>query len=204
LAYIYKIENIINHKIYIGQTNFSLEKRFKEHCKDAYARDKEQRPLYAAMRKYGIENFQIFLVEETSSPQEREIFWIEQYRSFKNGYNATQGGEGTKYLDYDLVLATYQEIQNCTKVAEKLNISRDSVSAIVKSFEEKVLSATEVGKTKGTLINQYDLKGNFIQTFPSIKSAAKFLGVAGVSHISDVCKGTRKTAYGYIWKYSNL
>lgn len=204
MAYIYQIINDINNKIYIGKTEFSIDKRFKEHCSDAFKERNEKRPLYSAMRKYGIEHFHIELIEETDFPEEREKYWIEQKQSFKKGYNATLGGDGKKYLDYDLILATYKEIQNCTKVAEMLNISKDSVSTIVKSFGEKVLSVKEVGEASGTLINQYDLKGNFIQTFPSIKSAAKSLGVAGVSHISDVCKGTRKTAYGYIWKYSNL
>lgn len=204
MSFIYKITNNVNNKVYIGKTAFSIEKRFKEHCRDAFKERQEKRPLYAAMRKYGIEHFHIELIEETDNPEEREKYWIEQKQSFKKGYNATLGGDGKKYLDYDLILATYKEIQNCTKVAEKLNISKDSVSAIVKSFGEKVLSAKEVGEASGTLINQYDLKGNFIQTFPSIKRAAKSLGVAGASHISDVCKGTRKTAYGYIWKYSNL
>jgi hypothetical protein len=35
------------------------------------------------MRKYGIENFHIELIEETDKPEEREIYWIEQKRSFK-------------------------------------------------------------------------------------------------------------------------
>ena len=34
MAYIYQITNDINQKIYIGKTEFSIEKRFKEHCKD--------------------------------------------------------------------------------------------------------------------------------------------------------------------------
>ena len=63
MAYIYQITNKINNKIYIGKTEFSIEKRFKEHCKDAYDNKKEKRPLYAAMRKYGIENFEISLIE---------------------------------------------------------------------------------------------------------------------------------------------
>lgn len=36
MAYIYQITNDINQKIYIGKTEFSIEKRFKEHCKDAF------------------------------------------------------------------------------------------------------------------------------------------------------------------------
>ena len=55
MAYIYKITNDINDKIYIGKTNFSIEKRFQEHCKDAFRKRNEKRPLYNAMKKYGIE-----------------------------------------------------------------------------------------------------------------------------------------------------
>ena len=56
-AYIYKITNNINNKIYIGKTNLTIEKRFKEHCRDAFRERNEKRPLYAAMRKYGIQKF---------------------------------------------------------------------------------------------------------------------------------------------------
>ena len=109
MAYIYKITNDVNGKIYIGKTENSIEKRFNKHCQDAFRPRCEKRPLYAAMRKYGVEHFHIELVEETNSPEEREIYWIEQYGSFKYGYNATMGGDGKKYIDYDLVVATYRE-----------------------------------------------------------------------------------------------
>ena len=59
------------------------------------------------MRKYGVEHFHIELIEETDNPEEREIYWIEKKQSFKNGYNATLGGDGRKYLDYDLIISTY-------------------------------------------------------------------------------------------------
>ena len=131
MAYIYQIINDINDKIYVGKTENSIEKRFKEHCRDAFRRQCEQRPLYSAMRKYGIEHFHAELIEETDQPEEREIYWIEQKRSFKNGYNATLGGDGKKYIDYDLVIATYQELQSMKDTAVKLNISIDSVSNIL-------------------------------------------------------------------------
>lgn len=35
MSYIYKITNMINGKSYIGKTNLSIEKRFKEHCRDS-------------------------------------------------------------------------------------------------------------------------------------------------------------------------
>ena len=74
MAFIYKITNDINDKIYVGKTEFSIEKRFAEHCKDAFKRTEEHRPLYNAMRKYGIEHFHAELIEETNSPEEREIY----------------------------------------------------------------------------------------------------------------------------------
>ena len=49
MAYIYKIENDINGKVYIGKTEFSIKRRFKEHCKEAFRENREQRPLYAAI-----------------------------------------------------------------------------------------------------------------------------------------------------------
>ena len=104
MAYIYQIINDINNKIYVGKTEFSIEKRFKEHCQDAFKRINEKRPLYAAMRKYGIEHFHIELIEETANPEEREKFWIAKKDSFKNGYNATLGGDGKKWIDDALVV----------------------------------------------------------------------------------------------------
>lgn len=209
MSYIYKITNNVNGKIYIGKTNRSIEERFKEHCKDYLRRDFEKRPLYSAMRKYGVENFSIELVEETNIPEERERYWIEYYGSFKNGYNATLGGDGKSYIDYDLVVATYLELQNQLKVAKKLNISVDTVATALKVKNINSLNKTEVVRlVMGKIINQYDLKGNYIQSFPSARAAAVALGKAtatsngAVSHITDVCKGKRKTAYGYIWKFS--
>ena len=121
MAYIYKITNDINNKVYIGKTEFSIEKRFKEHCQDAFRDRNEKRPLYSAMRKYGIEHFHIELIEETDNPEEREIYWIEALKTFKLGYNATKGGDGRKYIDYDLIISTYKEVGNMRKTAEILN-----------------------------------------------------------------------------------
>lgn len=103
MAYIYKIYNDINDKLYIGKIEYSIEKRFKEHKNDA--RSKQfTRPLCLAINKYGEEHFFIEEIEKTDSPNEREIYWIEQYDSYNNGYNATLGGDGIRKYDYDLIL----------------------------------------------------------------------------------------------------
>ena len=114
MAYIYKIFNDVNDKIYIGKTEYSLKNRFSAHCYDALKRsDKtEKRPLYRAMRKYGVDKFHIELIEETDNPAEREIYWINRLQTYKYGYNATLGGEGKKYIDYDLVIEKYLTTKN--------------------------------------------------------------------------------------------
>ena len=213
MAYIYKITNDINQKIYVGKTEFSIEKRFKEHCQDAFRERNEKRPLYSAMRKYGIEHFHVELIEETNNPEEREIYWIEKLGTFKNGYNATMGGDGKKYIDYDLVIATYREIGVIKDVAKKLNISTDSVSFILHQNNEPINSCQDVQTKKyGKIVNMYSLKGEYLQTFPSVGAAARYMvenNLTGCKHttikqhITEVCTGRRQTAAKYKWKFQN-
>lgn len=49
-------------------------------------------------------------------------------------------------------------------------------------------------------INQYDLKGNLINKW---NSAEEIKNTLNIHHTSDVCKGIRKTAGGYIWRYAD-
>lgn len=58
------------------------------------------------MRKYGIENFSIEELEKCSADvvNDREIYWINYYDTYHNGYNATLGGDGRPFVDYNLVI----------------------------------------------------------------------------------------------------
>lgn len=204
MAYIYKIENDINNKVYIGKTEQTIEKRFKQHCLDSKKETNNNRPLYRAMNKYGIEHFHISLIEETLFPDERERYWIEYFSSFKNGYNATLGGDGKSYINYNLVIATYLELKSMKKTAQKLNIHEDTVSTIIHSHQ---IVPFKRPQNTGTPVNQYDLNGNYITTFESLTAAVT--SIKGPEHdpgyrskISQVCKGKRKTALGYKWKYA--
>ena len=211
MAYIYQITNDINGKIYIGKTEFSIEKRFKEHCQDAFRDRNEKRPLYAAMRKYGVEHFHIELIEETDNPEEREVFWIENKRSFKNGYNATVGGDGKKYIDYDLVISSYKEIKSIVDTAKALNISADSVSNILRQNNISIISSSKVNLNKyGKITNMYSLDGEFLKSFSSTNEAAQYMIDNNLTnckkttikqHITEVCTGRRNTAAKYKWKY---
>lgn len=76
MAYIYKITNKINGKVYIGKTLNSIQKRWREHLIDSKKRRCEKRPLYSAINKYGEENFEIEQIEECSHDilNERECY----------------------------------------------------------------------------------------------------------------------------------
>jgi group I intron endonuclease len=94
---IYLITNTVNGKVYVGQTNRSLKKRWQAHCKAAQAG--EPWALARAIRKYGKEAFTIAVLEAAAVEDlgAAEIKWIEHYESFTDrskGYNLTAGGEG--------------------------------------------------------------------------------------------------------------
>ena len=139
MAYIYKIYNDINDKLYIGKTEFTIEKRFKEHCNDCLRERCEKRPLYNAMRKYGTKHFFIELIEETNNPEEREIYWIKQYDSYHNGYNATLGGDSKRYIDYNEVLDLWNQGLDCKEISKKIGHCVDSIQMILttKGITEK-------------------------------------------------------------------
>ena len=204
MAYIYKITNSINGKIYIGKTVKTIEERFKEHCKDYKRRKMEHRPLYSAMNKYGVENFSVEEVDhcEESEAEEREIYWISRYGSFRNGYNATLGGDGKPYIDRDPVIKTYKEEQNIRKTATKLGISTDSVHDILIQNNIPIKSRAEVSSKAVAMLDKETLE--IIQIFPSRAAANRFLGAPEwSSSIVRVCHGKRKTFRGYAWKEVN-
>ena len=211
MTYIYKIINDINNKIYIGKTERTVEERFKEHCRDASHSERKNRPLYKAMNKYGIEHFHVETIEQTDIPEEREKYWIEYYKSFKNGYNATMGGDGKKYLDYDLIISTYQEVQNIKKTASILEIHPDTISNILKVNNVPIKSSQEITKeTKSKIVHMYSLENELLKTFPSTAEAARYLINNDLTHckfttiryhISEVCNSKRRTAAGYRWSY---
>jgi predicted transcriptional regulator len=213
MAYIYRIVNDINEKTYIGKTVHSLKERWAEHISESNRDRAKDRPLYRAIRKYGIEHFHIELVEECSDTivNEREIYWIERYGTFKNGYNATIGGDGKHYIDYDMVEYNYSIYQNITQVANLMGISTDAVSYILKQRHIPIKTSQDISKERyGKSVICIDKSTKeVIKTFDSIAEAARWLidnNLTGCkfttirTHISEVMRGKRKSAAGFIWK----
>ena len=96
---IYKIENLVNGKVYIGQA-VDIITRWRQHKRDYKIKNQI---IYRAMRKYGFKNFsfEIIMLCEEDLLNLMEIYYIKQYNSYihwkdSNGYNMTIGGESTR------------------------------------------------------------------------------------------------------------
>ena len=216
MSYIYKITNKINQKVYVGKTEFSIQKRFKEHCEDAFRDRNEKRPLYAAMRKYGIENFNIELLEECNQQNSiyREIYWIKHYNSYYSGYNATLGGDGKILYDHQAILQRLKECPYPVLLAKEFNCSTDLIRAIAKHNNITILNkGQENFIKKSKQVYQYTKELELINIFSSTADAARWCYEQGLckklhsgvrTHISEVANNKRKTAYNYIWKYEQI
>lgn len=95
---IYKIENLINHRVYIGQTIMDVKDRWYRHCEiNGVSESEKATPIKRAILKYGKENFSFDVIEEVpkDSLDDREKYWIDKFDSYRNGYNATAGGKAS-------------------------------------------------------------------------------------------------------------
>ena len=209
-GFIYKIINDINDKVYIGKTLSSIEKRFQEHKKDSSRFHAENRPLYQAMNKYGCEHFQIELVEEAPLEKlsQQEMYWITFYDSYKNGYNATKGGDGKQLYDYDAIVAGFLSGKLIKDLSVEFECCVDTISTALQLANldsrlnaDKKLSKGIVAKT---------MSGEIIREFISRKDAVKWLQDNGftksnnrdniIAAIGRVANGQRKSAYGMKWE----
>ena len=203
MPYIYKITNIINSKAYIGKTVGTIANRWKEHCREAKQNRSNNRPLYMAIRKYGIDYFTIEQVEECSVEKlsDQEKYWINVFDTYHNGYNATCGGDGSQYADYDIIYALYNQQKTCKEIQEITKYDHTTIANALNSkgvyFEERKRRAIErISKPVARLDKN---TGEILEVFHSTHEADRIYKTN--RHIPDVCSGKRKTAGGYGWKY---
>ena len=214
MGYIYKITNKINSKSYIGKTESTIEKRFQEHCQEAFKERSKERPLYRAMRKYGIDNFEISLIEETDDTEEREKYWIQKYGTYgSNGYNATLGGDGKAYYNHQMILEKLLINPYPSRVAKEIGCCPDIVREIAKINNISIHHAgQERLASKAKKILQYSCDGEYIQSFNSIAEASRYLvenqytmanSLSSIrARICEAAKGKCKSAYGFVWRYA--
>ena len=174
---IYKIENMINHKVYIGQT--SQERGFKDrYCRkgkgieivyNSYLYEQKHNRyynihLFKAIEKYGFDAFVVDEIFDAALTEcelnEKEIFYIEKFDSFRNGYNSTLGGDGTSGYKPPTGKKHKQSIRVC----------------------------------------QITPDGKLVKIWNSFGDIQRELGF-GKGAIANVCIGRKETSGGFVWVY---
>ena len=178
--WIYKITNIQNQKVYIGQTIRPIDQRFKRHLNDALHNILDTH-LARAIRKYGKDSFTIQVIDSATSQDElnqKEQYWIRYYDSVNTGYNETDaiskcGGN------------TYQ-----SKTEEEMKVIREKLS-------QSKLGAKNPMARK---IKRTNIITNEVDTFDTIISCAQACGIkSGKTSIIDRLNGKIKSPFKKTW-----
>lgn len=216
MGYIYKIWNEVNDKVYIGQTTYSLQKRWKEHLYASKNEKARTQNIYLAMRKYGQQFFHIEEIEQCENDllNEREMYWVEYFDSYRNGYNMTLGGlnlaQVKNILTEKQVQCIYDLWDDGFAIIDIIRLT-DFTSAQVRgklvgyknySLEEAIQRGRAAAKkTKSKKITQWTLLGEKVCSYDSGLEAEEKTGINRKA-ISKVLNGNGKTAGGYLWTFN--
>jgi group I intron endonuclease len=103
--YIYKITNLVNQKVYIGQTVQKNPKmRWYDH--QASARKGKKSPLYNSIRKHGVDKFAWEIIDSTLSVDDlnkKEAVWLDHYRNLTEVYNIREAGNNKLHSDKSIL-----------------------------------------------------------------------------------------------------
>lgn len=203
---IYEFINKTNGKIYIGQAK-DFKSRIRCHRYHSKS-NKRNNPFYAALKKYGWDNFIINIVEECDIQllNEREEYWIKEKNClYPNGYNLMKGGR-----QYEMSEITKKKISDLRK---GIKFSPEHIENLRKSHlgnklsEETKRKLSEINKgrihseeTRVKLrysnpnrreVGRFDCNGNLVCKYASLKLVAKILKTEP-SKICECCRGKRK------------
>ena len=217
---IYKIQNMINGNVYIGQS-VDIEKRWSTHKSELENEYHYNTHLQSAWNKYGGENFEFAIIEECNIDQlnQYEIYWIAKFDSYENGYNLTPGGGNTESFSKPVIqfdcngneLSRYSSISEAetatnicySQISECCSDKRKTAGGYIWQYEDGFTSIPQWHFEARTFkeICQLTKDGKLIQTFPNSAEAKRVTGVCDTS-IIRCCHGKLKTAGGYRWIFA--
>ena len=182
---IYKIANP-KGLIYVGQST-DIERRWWGYKK--LRKNEIGTKLFYSLNKYKPENHVFEIIEECPIEQltERETYWTLQYNALHPNGLVLQIGGKHGYMT--------EESKSKMSLAKK-----GKPNLKLKGFKYNEGSKKIMSLAKNKAVLQYDKNLNLIKEWISIKEASIHLSLNG-PHISRVCRGIKKTAGGFIWKF---
>ena len=209
MAIIYKITNNITNKNYIGETTRTLSARWQQH--KIRAKDDNNRTyLYLSMRKYGIENFSIEVIEECDDLErfERETHYIKSLNTLApNGYNLILSQKGITTLYDDTIIELWNSGLTLTEIGKQLSHDPKTIGRILENHgitknEFQKRKGEFIGKNSSKAVVQYSMTGEYLGEWESATAAGLATGLNRNS-ISKCCNGSLLTYKNYIWQYSD-
>lgn len=207
---IYKITNLVNNKIYIGQTINTIQHRFNQHINSAI-HQKGCPYLGNAIQKYGIDNFIIESIEENipfDLLNDKEVYWISYYHANNPdyGYNLTRGGNyscvSISVEDELIINKLWDSGESIGNIEEKTGHSTNTIDRVLQNNTSYSISESKKrGSIKATPVCQYDLLGNFIAQHSTLYDAANSVN-GSYQNIGQACIN-KTLAYGYQWRHSD-
>lgn len=203
LVYIHKLKN--DNRVYVGQTNSTLKIRSGS---NGY-RYKKCPKFWNAIQKYGWDNFEHIVVQDNLSLEEANILekqLIEEYDSINNGFNLVPGGRNHLWPD------EYRQKMRERNLGEKnpnwkKPRTEETKQKIGKSNKISLLGHKHTEDTKKKMSESHKknililcIETQKIYRCPS-EASLDVANTKQAGHITEVCKGKRKTAFGYHWKY---
>lgn len=188
---IYKITNP-KDKVYIGQS-VDITHRLGKY-KRLNGNISAQKKIYNSLIKYGIENHSFEVLEECNIEQlnEKEIYYIEKYDSFKNGLNMQIGGKSSPKSE-----EFKQKLRKPKPPGFAEHMSK-VMTGKKQSLEHKLKTSNKLKKP----ITQLDMSGDIIKDWNSSIDASNELKVDRGS-LTQCLKGRLKSCGGFKWKYKN-
>ena len=208
MAIIYNITNLINNKVYIGETIRSLNARWTQHKNQAFCK-KSNRYLYQSMRKYGLENFKIEVLEYCFIEDrfKREAEYIKQYNSLiPNGYNNIMPIKASNPQMVETIIQEWEKGYSIIEISNILHIDAKQISNYLKGSgvtdeDIKIRKKEKAKNRNGKIVYRFNITGEFIDSFASASEAARKL-LFNHASISKCCKGDLITYNNYIWLYN--
>lgn len=201
---IYKHTNKINNKSYIGQTCQDPERRWR-----ADGSGYKDSPLFwAAIEKYGWENFSHEILEENLTQDEaniKEQYWIKYYNTYgenSQGYNLTPGGKNYMHEYWEnpsfkeKMKQSFSKSKKAMPQEHKENIQKRLQEGLQKAWSDEQWKKERINNLKGknnpNSKKVYNFESNI--TFETINDAAQWAGLKAVSGIGQCCAGKQKTS----------